>query len=154
MVDDDCAEPRADESMRFFHWRLLCRVPQLLWRSVDKVVTAVGLFAAVLTALNEEWLALFKAEASAVSPAWGFLPVGLLFLYGLLRANYEERVSLAKGRDRALAKLAEATAKPPSLALGRAELPNYPWPRSLLTYRLRGALLTMWAVVGSFACQL
>ncbi|HSH58871.1 MAG TPA: hypothetical protein VK988_04355 [Acidimicrobiales bacterium] len=96
-------------SMPAFYWRLLRYTPVLLWKAGERVVTAISLGVAALTALNREWLTWTQASAAGISPAWGFLPVGLLFLYGLLRANYEAYQRIDRERGALAEKLGEVT---------------------------------------------
>jgi hypothetical protein len=93
--------------MRAFYWRLLRRTPILLFQAGDRVVTGAGLLLATVAALNGQLATTIKASADGFSPAWGFVPVGLVFLYGLLRANYEAHTALVDERDDAVAKLSE-----------------------------------------------
>lgn len=65
-----------------FYWKLLQRTPILLWESAKKWDTVAGIATFCLLGLQVkvEWL-----------PWWMiFVPIGLLFLYGVLKFNYEE----------------------------------------------------------------
>src|SRR5215208_5363152 len=76
-----------------FYWRLVKRTPLLLWRALtgmDKVTGALALaFGAVGLSTWQQWL-----------PWWSpFVAFGVILLYGFLRENYEEYLTVERERD-------------------------------------------------------
>lgn len=64
-----------------FYWKLLRRTPILLWKSAKQWDAIAGIVSLCLLGLrvSVEWL-----------PWWVIVaPIGILFLYGLIKANYE-----------------------------------------------------------------
>lgn len=73
-----------------FYGRLLRRTPVLLFVATDRVVTFVAVVLTLMVATNREWAGWLELTWATISPTWALLPIGLVLLYGLLRANYEE----------------------------------------------------------------
>jgi hypothetical protein len=85
-----------------FYWKLLRRTPLLLWESARKWDTVAGIATLCLLGLGVkvDWM-----------PWWlVFVPILLLFLYGLLNANYEAFRDIEQSRD-ALKETNEAVEK-------------------------------------------
>lgn len=65
-----------------FYWELVKRIPDLLWSSagrLDKVIS-VGSLGLTVPGVTPLW---------PFSAAWALLPLAALFVYGLMKANYE-----------------------------------------------------------------
>src|SRR5215210_2194937 len=74
-----------------FYWKLLRRTPFLLWESAKKWNTVAGIATLCLLGFGVRvaWM-----------PWWlVFLPIVLLFLYGLMKANHEEFRKIEQGRN-------------------------------------------------------
>jgi hypothetical protein len=68
----------------------------LLWRSTNRTLAVVGAVILLLALVNREW-AEDIAGWDGFSPWWVVLAIGLVFLLGMARANYEAfRVADAK----------------------------------------------------------
>lgn len=81
-----------------YYWSLLRRMPILLWGSAKRWEAVVGVITLCLTALG-------------VSVGWRpwwvvFAPILLLFLYGLLRTNYETFLEVESVKDKLETRLA------------------------------------------------
>jgi hypothetical protein len=87
-----------------FYGKLLLRALAILWRSTERFLTVGTVVLTVTTYYNQalgDWL---LQTWQGIPRWWALLPVGLLFAYGLLRANYEtfqavesERIRLQAG---------------------------------------------------------
>lgn len=120
--------------MRSFYWRLLRQAPVLVWRAGDGTLKAFALAVALAGGLNHAWAAWIDSGWQGISPAWGFLPVGLLFVYGLLKANHEAFVALqvAAALPDPLDPAAFAQEFSSWLAAKRAAVPRSPDPTNVL----------------------
>jgi hypothetical protein len=104
-----------------FYWKLLLRGPVLLWEASKGWVTFTGI-AAFYLALSPRLAKVGLSLFGSISPLWALLPVGLLFLYGLLKANYEQFQVVEEDRNH-LQREKTTSAKRVALkeALGEAE---------------------------------
>ena len=77
-----------------FYWRLVKRTPVLLWRSLTGLDKVTGVLALVFGAVGlSAWQQLL--------PWWSpFVAFGVILLYGFLRENYEEYLTVERERDR------------------------------------------------------
>lgn len=71
-----------------FYLGLLPRVPKLAFDSADLFLKGFAILVFVITLFNRP-LAQSLTNWEGISPSWALVPVGLLFVYGLARANYE-----------------------------------------------------------------
>jgi hypothetical protein len=81
-----------------FCGRLAWRAPGILWEASKGWVTFAGvafLYLGFNRQLADQGLSVF----GSVSPLWALLPVGLLFVYGLMKANYEAFMHIEGERD-------------------------------------------------------
>jgi hypothetical protein len=88
--------------VRDFYWRLVKSSFPVFWEAIKRGDTVASILTAVLTVAGLSWILQFI-------PLW--MPVsvlGLLFLYGLLRANYEEFRKVEDAKQELKAKLATA----------------------------------------------
>jgi hypothetical protein len=77
-----------------FHWRLVKRLPELLWASASRVEKVIGVVSFLLSVFGlTAWFATLLAAWLdtwwPISPLWALLPLAFLFVYGLMKANYE-----------------------------------------------------------------
>lgn len=72
-----------------YYWGLIRRAPMLVWEA-SKVWTTLTAVATLYLALSPELASWGLGVFGAISPLWALVPVGFLFLFGLLRASYEE----------------------------------------------------------------
>jgi hypothetical protein len=72
-----------------FYWSTVRRLHVILWTATDRYVTGLGIGSAVLTFFSPELAQVSWISVPALSRWWALLPLGVLFLYGMLRANYE-----------------------------------------------------------------
>jgi cell division protein FtsB len=79
----------------------------LLWESTDSYLTGLAALVFALTLFNRG-LADRVSAWEGVSPLWSLAPVALLFLYGLMRANYAEFRKVENERDGLRADLRDA----------------------------------------------
>ncbi len=99
-----------------YYWRLLRALPTLLRTSTSRVNGTVFLGGALLTAvlptLTARWSITqgptadrVKAFAASFPLWWPLVPISLLVLLGLLKANYELHAKVERQRNRLRAKL-------------------------------------------------
>jgi hypothetical protein len=93
-----------------YYWRVLRTLPGLLLTSTSRVngiVFLLALLAAVAPTLTARWSTAKQVRAYAASfPLWWpLVPIGLLALFGLLKANYEFYAKVERQRNRLRAKL-------------------------------------------------
>jgi hypothetical protein len=79
-----------------FYWRLTRRVPAILWTAANISKSVIAFAAFLLLLLNRYIGGKLLTWWHGISPWWAFLPVGLIFLYGLMKANYERYCQLEK----------------------------------------------------------
>lgn len=89
-----------------YYWALVSKVPGLLVSSTERLNTAVAFVGFVLLLTHREYLseAALKSWA-AFSSWWAAVPIGLLLLWGLLKANYQTYVALDRSHCDAAADL-------------------------------------------------
>lgn len=76
-----------------FYWRLVKRTPSLLWQSLTGLDKIAG-------ALTLAFGAFGVGAWQQLVPVWSpFAAFGVIFLYGFLRANYEEHLAVEGERD-------------------------------------------------------
>lgn len=78
-----------------------------MWESTNSYLTALGIFLLVLALFNKP-LANSLSDWEGVSPWWSLVPVGLLLLYGLIAATYNDLQEIEQERDETKAKKREA----------------------------------------------
>jgi hypothetical protein len=72
--------------------------PRILWEASKGWVTFTGV-AFLYLSFNRQLAAWGLSVFGSISPLWGLLPVGLLFVYGMMKANYEELLKLGAVRE-------------------------------------------------------
>ncbi len=72
-----------------FHWILVRQIPVVLWTAANRWKSIAAFILFLLTLVNRRFGGKLVNSWHAISPWWAFLPVGLLFVYGLMRSNYE-----------------------------------------------------------------
>jgi predicted membrane chloride channel (bestrophin family) len=82
-----------------FYAALAQKVPGILWRTANRVLTIVGLVVVVLALLNREW-SKSLADWEGFSPWWAVAAIAALFLWGLACANYEAFTEARKLAER------------------------------------------------------
>ncbi len=87
-----------------FYWVLVCGIPKALYNVADLTLSASAVVAFFLTLLNRRLGERLVMSWHAISPWWALLPMGLLFIYGLMRSNYEHYCQLESGFKDRLAK--------------------------------------------------
>ena len=88
-----------------FYGRLVWQMLSILWAAADHYLTVVGVASFFVILLNPEIAVLAESAWSGISRWWALVPLGVLFAYGLMKANYEafqevegERDLLRRGR--------------------------------------------------------
>jgi apolipoprotein N-acyltransferase len=72
-----------------FYGRLVWRMLSILWTAADRYLTVVGVASFFAVLLNPEIAALAESAWAGISRWWSLVPLGVLFAYGLMKANYE-----------------------------------------------------------------
>jgi Putative Flp pilus-assembly TadE/G-like len=72
-----------------FYWALTRRAPAALWGSTNHALGALGVLIFGLALFNREWSGEI-AGWEGFSPWWVAVAIGVVFLYAMARANYEE----------------------------------------------------------------
>jgi hypothetical protein len=82
-----------------FYGRVAGQVPGILWEGVNRVVTGIALLIFLAWLLRPEWGQWLNAKWPDL-PRWpAFVILGVLFLYGLLRANFRKFQTVETERD-------------------------------------------------------
>jgi len=74
-----------------FYGRLLLQTPRLLWDSARLWVEIAGVYTVTVGIIG--------VGMWSFPPAWALVPIGLFFVYGLLKANYLKHVKVREERD-------------------------------------------------------
>ena len=77
------------QSLWVFYWRLVCRLPAILFSATDLMLTATAIALFFLALFNPELTRAIVKESEGISRWWALIPLSLLFCWGLMRANYE-----------------------------------------------------------------
>jgi hypothetical protein len=83
------------------------------WTATDEVLTAIAIISFLIILVNRKFGEYLVTAWNGISPWWSTIPVALLVLYRLLRANYEQFAKMKKERDDTVAKLEAKTGIPP-----------------------------------------
>ena len=111
-------EAEAVGSLRFYG-QMLRDVPEAAWSALGWFGNLVLLVLGILFVLNRS-LARLVSSWHGISPWWAVVPFGLLFLVGILRANYRRHTRLQGKLNDALREASEAAGELARLdALGR-----------------------------------
>ncbi len=83
-----------------FYWKLILRIPGSLWGSASFLEKTISVSAFCLSVFGvTAWW--------PFSPLWALAPVALLFIYGLMKANYDKFRELERERDALQIRIAE-----------------------------------------------
>lgn len=107
-----------------FYWSIMRLAVRELWTATNGFLTAVAVlsFFAILT--NRQYGEKLVTAWNGISPWWSIIPIALLVVYRLLRANYETFVKIQRERDDAEAKFSMLPEFRPCIvpvAFGKAE---------------------------------
>ena len=80
------------ERMTFgrFYWSLVCRIPALIFSATARVGTLSVMVVFIIVVLNRQWARFVMQNWMGFSPWWALIPVGALFIWALLKANFEK----------------------------------------------------------------
>lgn len=90
-----------------FYWVLVCGIPEALWNAFDLTISASAVVIFLLTLLNRRLGERLVMSWHAISPWWSLVPVAMIFIYGLMRSNYEHYCHLQSGFNRSTTELRE-----------------------------------------------
>ena len=82
--------------MRRYYGGLLREVPALVWKEGNRVYATGAFLLVVLTLFNHQVGEAVSDAWGGVSPWWAALPIALLVMYGLARANYNHLKPLSE----------------------------------------------------------
>lgn len=85
-----------DDGPCHFYLRLLWRLPVRLVETIDKVLAIIGVIAFALLLFNKPAAGKLM-DWDGISPWYAVVPIGILWLYSLLRANYDEFLVTQQG---------------------------------------------------------
>jgi hypothetical protein len=87
-------------TLRAFYWSVLrTALSEELLSAKEKVAKALAMVFTILLAINKQIGEHAKATWKGISPWWAALPVGLLVLWSLLRANFERFEEERKAKE-------------------------------------------------------
>jgi hypothetical protein len=85
-----------------FYWGLVCRIPALLWVAANRWKSIAAFILFFLALFNRQLGGRLVTSWHAISLWWAFLPVGILFVYGLMKSNYEHFCQLESNLNQKL----------------------------------------------------
>jgi hypothetical protein len=90
-----------------FYWLLLRKIPHTLHTALDWTVTALTVISFIITLVGQRLVNSWHA----LSPWWSLLPLGLFFVYGMMRSNYEHFCELEKNFNKTTENLKQDNAR-------------------------------------------
>src|SRR5437899_1029762 len=66
------------------------------WTATDDIIAAIAVISFFAILLSRKYGEKLVTAWNGVSPWWSLIPIGLLLIYRLLRANYEKFIALEK----------------------------------------------------------
>jgi hypothetical protein len=88
-----------------FYKALIRPAAKEFWTATDEVLTAIAILLFILLLLNRKLGEHAMTAWNGISAWWSAIPVGVIVLYRLLRANYEQFAKVKQERDDALNQL-------------------------------------------------
>src|SRR5437867_3899899 len=78
--------------MLAFYWALIRRIPGILFQATNNwlvTATIITFLIGVVISVNRIIGKRFMTSWQGISQWWALLPIGILLLYGIMKANYE-----------------------------------------------------------------
>ena len=93
-----------------YYLRILRDAAHLLWSSAIWVEETIAAIFFLILMFNEPLgKKMLSWEVGRIDATWALLPIGLLFLYALLRANYAQFATIEQARDQLKARVDQRT---------------------------------------------
>ncbi|HEV8131275.1 MAG TPA: hypothetical protein VGQ81_08475 [Acidobacteriota bacterium] len=92
-----------------FYRALIRPAAKEFWTATDEVLTGIAILFFIILLLNRKLGEHVMTAWNGISAWWSAIPIALIVLYRLLRANYEQFAAMKQERDDARADLATST---------------------------------------------
>lgn len=95
--------------MLSFYLRLLRQIPGVLWQTITRAEQLFSILAFIVLIVLP-WVGNLKGleDLKGFDRRWAVLPIGMLLIHGLLKANYQAYHQVARERDEAVAAVGRA----------------------------------------------